>query len=106
MLQSHEIGCLTAEEELGEKLVFRKAFRYRFLQPACDLCVTRFCQAVNLAVGAASLHNHFDFYQPGLVQVLEHCIDLAVTCIPIAGDSAVTGLFDIVATNGTSPEQP
>src|SRR6266849_7868757 len=105
MLQSYDIGCLTAEEEFGEKFVFSKAFWYRFLQPVCYLCIASLCQAVDLAVRTCSLHNHFDFYQPSLMQTLQRCIDLAITCIPVAGDSPVKGLFDIVAAHGTSPEQ-
>src|SRR5579859_975692 len=105
MLECDLVRNFAAKEKLGEKFIFREAFWYLFLQPLIEFALPPLCQTIDFAVGPRGLYNLFHFDESGLLQVFECCINLAIACVPVAGQGAIKGLLDVVAAHWSGPEQ-
>src|SRR5579859_6658620 len=105
MTQGNFITSLPTKEELGKKLVFGKALWRGFLQPYFKLDLALRRQPIELAVRSMLLNDDFRFNQPLMLQRLERRINLAIARVPVAGNSAIKGLLNIVTGHGPGAQQ-
>ena len=67
--------------------------------------LSRIGQAIDFAIGARCLHDHLGLNQSRVAQVFQRRVYLAIACVPVARQSAVKRLLDIVASHGSRPQQ-
>ena len=101
VFEGYFVRGFATEEEFCEKIVFGEAFGNVFLQPAIKFGLARGCEVIDFAVGATFLDDDFGLDEFRVAEGFQGGVDLTVSGVPVAGEGAIEGLFDVVAAHGT-----